>query len=171
MRKSSAGFLKILLDAHDQFSSRWLIIVNTRQPLADAWFPLYTTFFSPSPPPFDFFLVIIDRLWRDPELRASAGQSTGIMVVCASTNRSCRSNIRWLSEQYRARKIELTFVVFSNNLSISLVQCISIIFLIINWKKVIRVSQFFFKLSVCMNLYKFVHVIHFPFLLNFINLH
>lgn len=25
--------------------SRWLIIVNTRQPLADAWFPLYTTFF------------------------------------------------------------------------------------------------------------------------------
>jgi len=120
--KSFGGRLKIRgahgfpADASPVGSSS--LIRSNRWQMPDS---LFTQLFSPSPPPPGSFLVITDRLWRHPELRASTRQSTGIIAVCASTNRSHRSNPTII--QAGSNSGNQTFVAFSSDLPANLANC------------------------------------------------
>lgn len=81
---------------------------------------LFTQLFSLSPPPPGSFLVITDRLWRDPELRASAGQSTGITSGLPFHEPIVPDDY---PSSIELGKSDLTFVAFSNDLSVTLANC------------------------------------------------
>lgn len=102
----------------------WLIIVNTKQPLADAWFPLYTIFF-----PISTSSRFLPCNYRSPltgsRIKSFRGTKHGYYgrFALPRTDRADRARRLFNESSIELGKSDLTFVAFPNDLSAALANC------------------------------------------------